>query len=80
MKTIKLHEEEYVTLATGSELKEVPEYGKKSQLEKRNISPLGAGENGSVHRLNASAAPTTKQNHIASSIATITCLRLAKNR
>ena len=25
MKTIKLHEEEYVTLATGIELKEVPE-------------------------------------------------------
>ena len=30
MKTIKLHEEEYVTLATGIELKEVPEYVKTS--------------------------------------------------
>lgn len=35
MKTIKLHEEEYVTLATGIELKEVPEYVKKSSLEMR---------------------------------------------
>ena len=32
MKTIKLHEEEYVTLATGIELKEVPEYVKKDSL------------------------------------------------
>ena len=35
MKTIKLHEEEYVTLATGIELKEVPEYVKKDSLARQ---------------------------------------------
>ena len=35
MKTIKLHEEEYVTLATGIELKEIPEYVKKDSLARQ---------------------------------------------
>ena len=35
MKTIKLHEEEYVTLATGIELNEIPEYVKKDSLARQ---------------------------------------------
>ena len=37
MKTIKLHEEEYVTLATGIELNEIPEYVKKSSLARQGM-------------------------------------------
>ena len=35
MKTIKLQEDEYVTLATGKELQEVPEHVTKDQLRLR---------------------------------------------
>ncbi len=38
MKTIKLHPDEYVTLATGTELQEVPEYVTKDQLRQRDGS------------------------------------------
>lgn len=38
MKTIKLHPDKYVTLANGTELKEVPEYVTKDQLRRRDGS------------------------------------------
>ena len=58
MKTIKLHEEEYVTLATGIELKEVPEYVKKSSLEMRSGRSIWSWRkrtDGKVKRINGTA-------------------------
>ena len=84
MKIIKLHEEEYVTLATGIELKEGPSTSKKTALANNldaDISQLiGLGESAMIKALSDLQAQQARLNHIDSSIATTTCLRLAKNR